>query len=96
MEQVPRAGELDQAAGRQRGEELVAATQPRRATRLLGAAAAAVEATGPRVHPANQADHERSLATARRLLGDAAFDAAWAQGRSLTLEQAVAEALATG
>ncbi len=34
-----------------------------------------------------------SLAACRAALGDAAFDAAWAAGQALTLEQAVAEAL---
>jgi hypothetical protein len=43
-----------------------------------------------------QADHEHNLATTRSRLGDEAFAAAWAQGRSLTLEQAVAEALEEG
>jgi len=33
------------------------------------------------------------MAAARDELGDAAFDAAWAEGQALTLEQAVAEAL---
>ena len=33
------------------------------------------------------------MAAARAALGEAAFAAAWAAGRALTLEQAVAEAL---
>jgi predicted ATPase/transcriptional regulator with XRE-family HTH domain len=43
---------------------------------------------------ANQlADFEASLAVTRATLGDDAFDQAWAEGRALTLEQAVAYAL---
>ena len=38
-------------------------------------------------------DIERLVATARAQLGEEAFAAAWAAGRALTLEQAVAEAL---
>ena len=37
--------------------------------------------------------HDRALAACRAALGDAAFDAAWAAGQALMLEQAVAEAL---
>jgi tetratricopeptide (TPR) repeat protein len=37
-----------------------------------------------------------SLAACRAALGDAAFDAAWAAGQALTLEQAVGEALGEG
>ncbi len=43
-------------------------------------------------HAASTVD-KRGLDTARAALGDAAFDAAWAEGQALTLEQAVAEAL---
>jgi hypothetical protein len=37
--------------------------------------------------------HDRALTACHTALGDAAFDAAWAAGQALTLEQAVAEAL---
>jgi hypothetical protein len=42
---------------------------------------------------ANQDDYEQAVAAARSRLGDDAFASAWRHGRSLTLEQAVAEAL---
>jgi predicted ATPase/DNA-binding XRE family transcriptional regulator len=72
---------------------LVAETRPLRTARLFGSIAVAVEAMGSRLNRSHQADHEHSLATARNRVGDAAFDAAWERGRSLTLEQAVSEAL---
>ena len=73
---------------------LVAETQPQRSARLVSAAEAAVEAMESHLSPSSQADREQALATARSRLGDDAFGAAWRQGRSLVLEQAVAEALA--
>jgi hypothetical protein len=44
-------------------------------------------------YPAQQAAYDRQLVAARDRLGADAFDAAWAAGRALTLEQAIAEAL---
>ena len=46
--------------------------------------------------PADRADHDRDVATVRAALGEAAFAAAWAQGRAMTMEQAIAEALGGG
>jgi hypothetical protein len=40
-----------------------------------------------------QASYERGVAAARALLDQATFAAAWAAGRAMTLEQAIAEAL---
>jgi tetratricopeptide (TPR) repeat protein len=65
-----------------------------RAARLLGAATALREALGAPLPPADRPEQERSLASVRAVLGEDAFGAAWAAGRSLALEQAVAEALA--
>ncbi|HEU5100018.1 MAG TPA: hypothetical protein VFU22_13410, partial [Roseiflexaceae bacterium] len=42
-----------------------------------------------------QASYQRGVAAARALLDQATFAAAWAAGRTLPLEQAIAEALAT-
>jgi hypothetical protein len=36
------------------------------------------------------------MAPAREQLGEAAFDAAWAEGQTMTLEQAMAYALSDG
>jgi len=43
--------------------------------------------------PAGEADFARNFALAREQVDDAAFNAAWAEGRAMTLEQAVAYAL---
>jgi hypothetical protein len=65
-----------------------------RAARLLGAAAAAREATGALLPPVEQPDHDATVQAARVALGEAAFATAWAAGQALTLDEAVAEALA--
>ena len=57
--------------------------QPDRAARLYSACKALAE----------QPDEEPNVATIRAQLGEAAFAAAWAEGRSMTLEQAIAYAL---
>jgi predicted ATPase len=62
-----------------------------RATRLLGAVAASKE--GPPVIPAHRAEYERSVAAARKVLGEAAWETAWAEGRGMSLEDAVAYAI---
>jgi hypothetical protein len=60
---------------------------------LWGAAEALRQAIGARQAPAARATHERLMAAAREQLGDAAFDAAWAEGQAMTPEQAIALAL---
>jgi hypothetical protein len=44
--------------------------------------------------PANRAANELALAAVRAALDTETFNAAWAAGQALTLEQVVAEALA--
>jgi hypothetical protein len=63
---------------------------PERAVRLWGAAEALRQALGCRPAPAARATRERLIAAARQQLGDVAFEAAWATGEKLTLEQAIA------
>ncbi|MEO7913266.1 MAG: hypothetical protein ABIV47_26760, partial [Roseiflexaceae bacterium] len=65
-----------------------------RATRLIGAAEGLGEMTGLRPSPGERALWERIFVSIRAQLDEAAFAAAWAAGQQLTLEQAVAEALA--
>ncbi len=66
-----------------------------RATRLFGAMEALREKMGVEVpSPDWRALNERDLALARERLDAETFGAAWAAGRSLTLEEAVGEALA--
>jgi predicted ATPase/class 3 adenylate cyclase len=69
------------------------AEHPERAARLLGSADALLEATGTCMEPADRPDYEQFSARVRAALDEAAFAAAWAQGRALPLEQAIAEAL---
>jgi DNA-binding CsgD family transcriptional regulator len=71
--------------------EVVAAQQKLAwAAQLWGAADALRDATGVPIPPVDLADYERSLSAARVHLGERAFAAAWAQGRSMTPEQALA------
>jgi predicted ATPase/DNA-binding CsgD family transcriptional regulator len=67
--------------------------EPERAARLLGAAEVVEERIGALLEPSDQSELERNIAEVRGLLDEATFQAAWAEGRKLTLEQAVAEAL---
>jgi DNA-binding CsgD family transcriptional regulator len=66
---------------------------PERAARLFGAVDALRERSGAHVFPTEGRRSERATATARAALGDDAFARACAAGRSLTLEEAVAEAV---
>lgn len=61
------------------------------AARLLGAGQAALEALGTQLWPSNRAAYERSLHAARAALDPLAFEAAWAAGTRLSLEQAVTQ-----
>jgi len=70
--------------------------QPARAALLFGAAEALRDAIGAPVPPADRADYERSVAAVRAQLDAAAFGAAWAEGRSTPLEQAITVALSEG
>jgi len=66
----------------------------RRGAVLLAAADALATARGFRqgfrLFPWEQAEFDHWLATARTQLDDAAFAEAWADGRTMTLEQAIA------
>jgi hypothetical protein len=64
-----------------------------RAARLLAAGEVAFEATGAVMDPGPVADFRHDLAATREALGEAAFERAWQEGRSMDLERAVAFAL---
>jgi hypothetical protein len=64
-----------------------------RAIRLLGAAEAFCETLDVRPPVANASDYERAVAEGRAALGEAALAARWAEGRALSLEQAIEYAL---
>jgi predicted ATPase/DNA-binding CsgD family transcriptional regulator len=69
--------------------------EPSRATRLLGASEALLEAVGTPRYVQAQADvlHERAVESLRSRLGEEAFAEAWAEGHRMTPEQAVDHAL---
>ncbi len=64
--------------------------QARSASRLLGAAETLRESTGVAIPPIDRAFNERIIATVYARLGEKAFTAARAEGRSMTPEQALA------
>jgi predicted ATPase len=68
---------------------------PSRAACLLGAGAALRVAKQTPLRPAEQDDRDRLVAAVREALGAEAFDAAWAEGGALSLEQAIDAALAS-
>jgi non-specific serine/threonine protein kinase len=69
--------------------------EPEHGARLWGAAEALRQSIGARHAPAARATRERLMAAAREQLGDVAFDAEWAAGQALTIEQALALGLET-
>lgn len=68
--------------------------QPRVAARLYGAAEAQREAIGAPVGPFYKAEYQREVATVRQILGLTECEAIWNAGRLLSIDDAVAEALA--
>ena len=66
--------------------------RPEVAARLLGAAEALRLRGGVTIDPFNLDDPDALIARVREQLGEPAFAAAWAQGESLPLDQAIAEA----
>jgi predicted ATPase/Tfp pilus assembly protein PilF len=66
-----------------------------RATRLWGAAECLSELLGVRTAPVEQAEQEQTWAVARATLGDAAYQITLAEGRALSLSDAVSFALGT-
>jgi non-specific serine/threonine protein kinase len=68
--------------------------QPEEAARLSGAAEGLLSSLGGTfILPAFRAEHERCVAGVRQTLGDAAFSAAAAEGRAMSLEQALEHAM---
>jgi len=64
-----------------------------RAVRLFGAAHAILQALTWRLPPADDEAYERNMASVRAQLSEAAFNAAWDEGRALSMEQAIDYAL---
>jgi hypothetical protein len=70
--------------------------QPRRALRLVGAAAALRDSIGAPISPAYLEKLEAMVGPARQALGDTAAAAAEAEGQAMPLEEAIGEALKGG
>jgi DNA-binding CsgD family transcriptional regulator len=64
--------------------------EPVWAARLWGATEGLRERMGTPIPPVERADYERVVASARTQLGEQTFAAAWAEGRTMTPEQALA------
>jgi non-specific serine/threonine protein kinase len=74
----------------------IASEQPDRAVRLCAFVdrwRTALRAPRPSVH---EHDYDRLVSTARATLGEAHFEAAWSQGRSMDIDRAIADALHDG
>lgn len=69
------------------GEVAAAQGEPGRAARLWGAAATVRAAIVAPMPPIYRTDYTRAVTTAREQLGEEAFQAAWAEGRAIPLEQ---------
>ena len=65
----------------------------RRAAQLFGAASVLRKETGTSLMPAERAEYDSELSATRAQLDVATFEAAWAEGQAMTLEQAIACAL---
>ena len=60
---------------------------------MFGAAETLVASIRLEISPAERAHYDQAIAAARAALGKEGFNAAWAEGRGLTMEQAIAYAL---
>jgi non-specific serine/threonine protein kinase len=67
---------------------------PRLAARLLAAVEAQLETMGASIQPQDMLEVDQYRETVRQQLGEMEFNKAWAEGRALTMEQALA--MATG
>jgi len=67
--------------------------KPRLAARLLAASEAQLEIMGASIKPQDKFEIDRFINAIREQLGETEFNKAWAEGRAMTLEQALAEAI---
>jgi hypothetical protein len=74
-------------------EVALAQDRPTRVARLCAAAAALREAIGAPQWPIQRARFDRTVAAARAQVDEAAFAAAWEEGRALPLEQVIGDVL---
>lgn len=73
---------------------LDARDHPERAARLFGAADAVRAATGYGLPPADKPSHHDTMAMVKKHLGAEAFATVWREGRAMTMQEAIAYALA--
>jgi tetratricopeptide (TPR) repeat protein len=71
----------------------IAEEEPQRAARLLGAADALREKVQSPMTDNEQVEYDGNMVRLRTMLLEAEFNALWAQGRAMTLEQAIGLAL---
>jgi predicted ATPase/DNA-binding SARP family transcriptional activator len=64
--------------------------QPERAARMFAAAQAALDAFGIVLDAVDRSDLDRDIQTMRSQMDETSFSKAWAEGRALTIEQAIA------
>jgi hypothetical protein len=76
------------------GEEVAQlAGARRRAARLFGTAEALREAIGAPLQPSEQEPYRRQVSRVQDLIGEELLAAAWAEGRAMTLDEAIDYAL---
>jgi hypothetical protein len=71
----------------------VAEEEPQRAAKLFAAAEAIREATGHKPMDEEQAEEAQFMSRLRTMLPEAEFNALWAEGKSMSMEQAIQLAL---
>jgi hypothetical protein len=69
--------------------------QVERAVRLLSATDALLQVIGGCLETGNRISYEENVAAVKRALGEEQFATAWAAGQTMTLEQTLADALAS-
>ena len=73
---------------------IAAKDQPELTAQLLGAADALRRASSAPLQPSYRQEFDRSVAAVRAQLGEEAFEAAWAEGGTMSMEQAIEYAMA--
>ena len=67
--------------------------EPQRAAKLFGAAEAIRETTGHKPTDEEQAEEAQFISRLRAMIPETEFNALWAEGKSMTMEQAIQLAL---
>jgi hypothetical protein len=75
------------------GGALAVLGYPTEGTRLLAAGQSLRDAIGAPLPARDRARYDNSMATVRALLGKEEFDRSWAEGRVMSMEQAIVSAL---